>query len=205
MGFHVDKSADDTFSNWNADDVTPQQVKYALIDVDASLRVYDMLRQIPDLTAQLTMGGIVVGKMVDLVPWNRSVACMATRTAYGIIVDDIFCESPPGITQKKVKAGQCMVTIKLEKVYSPSLQIPNYTRSGAREKPTLAKFGLGKIVVPVHMLKENSGSIRTTQTAMIGHSPGITFLQEMMYRRMKSTYAHTWDHLMLEEPASQPT
>jgi hypothetical protein len=180
LGFHVDKSADDTFSNWNADDLTPQQVKYALFDVDASLRVYDKLRQKPDLTARLTMEDIVVGKIVDLVPRNGSVACMATRAASGIIVDDIICDSLPGITQKKVRAGQGMVTIKLEKVYSPSLQIPYYTRSGAREKPTLAEFGLGKIVVPVQMLKDhvNSGSIRITETAMIGHSQGITIPSE---------------------------
>jgi hypothetical protein len=174
LGFHVDKSTDDTFSNWNADNLTPHQVKYALIDVDASLRVYDKLWQKPDLTARLTMKDIVVGKIVDLVPWNGSVACMATRTraASGIIVDDIICYSPPGITQKKVRAGQGMVTIKLEKVYSPSLQIPYYTRSGAREKPMLAEFGLGKIVVPVQMLKDhvNSGSIRITETVMIGLS-----------------------------------
>jgi ribonuclease D len=29
LGFYVDKNADDTFSNWNADDLTAEQVKYA--------------------------------------------------------------------------------------------------------------------------------------------------------------------------------
>ncbi len=121
LGFHVDKNADDTFSNWNADDLTAKQVKYSLFDVDASLRVYDKLRQKPDLTVRLTMEGVIVGKMVDLVLWNGSEACMATRAASGYIVNDIISDSPTGIVQKKVRAGQGMVTLKLEKVFSPSL------------------------------------------------------------------------------------
>jgi hypothetical protein len=104
------------------------------------------------------MEGVIVGKMVDLVPWNGSMACMATRAASGYIVNDIICDSPSGIVQKKVRAGQRMVTVKLEKVFSPSLQISYYTKRGAGETPMLADFGLGKIVVPIQMLKEHINS-----------------------------------------------
>jgi hypothetical protein len=31
LGFHVDQNADNKFSNWNADDLTLEQVKYSFI------------------------------------------------------------------------------------------------------------------------------------------------------------------------------
>jgi hypothetical protein len=107
--------------------------------------VYDKLRQKPDLTVRLTMEGVIVGKMVDLVPLNDSVACMATRAASRYIVNDIICDSPSGIMQKKVRAGQGMVTVKLEKRCSRQVYKFHITQKEGQERhPCLQILDLEK-------------------------------------------------------------
>eukprot|EP00956_Cyclotella_meneghiniana_P022745 scaffold43394_cov22-Cyclotella_meneghiniana.AAC.1 len=155
LGLTIDKSATDTFSDWNAKDLTPSQIKYALIDVDGPLKVYEELSQKPDLTERLTGDKVVIGQRVDIVPRFGHVACMATRAATGRIIDAEYCESPEGIVQTKVRAGKGMAAVQLETVYSPSLEIPHYCKLGKADKPTLADFTSGRLVVPIQMLKEH--------------------------------------------------
>ena len=97
-------------NDWNANKLSDSQINYA--DVCAPLECYQELRHMPDLTIRLTVGDVVAGKTVDLVPRNGSVACMATRAATGCILGtDAVCQSPDGIVQKKVRAGRGMVAI----------------------------------------------------------------------------------------------
>eukprot|EP00956_Cyclotella_meneghiniana_P003609 scaffold4428_cov57-Cyclotella_meneghiniana.AAC.1 len=162
LGFDIDKHEHDTFSDWNAPVLTPSQTKYALIDVDGPLRVYEALSKLPDLSLRLTLEEAVVGKRVDIVPRYGSVMCMATRAATGRIIDAEHCESPDGIAQAKVRAGRGMAAVQLETVYSPALEIPYYRKNGSPEKPTLADFGTTQLVLPIQMLKEHvqSESVR---------------------------------------------
>ena len=113
----MNKNKEDKFSNWNATKLSKDQIKYAILDVDSSLRIYMELKKKPDLTLRLTISEATPGKKVDLVPRNGSVACMATRAATGIIIDGYVCRSPEGIEQKKVRAGQGTVAVQHEHVY----------------------------------------------------------------------------------------
>jgi hypothetical protein len=158
LGHTIDKHGEDTFSDWNAKQLTPEQIKYALIDVDAPLRMYEELSQKPDLTARLTTEDASVGKCVDVVPRYGSVACMATRAATGHIIEADYCVCPDGLSQKKVRAGAGMVTVQLDTVYSPSLEVPHYRKLHDKSKPTLGEFGIGQIVLPVQMLKDHVDS-----------------------------------------------
>jgi hypothetical protein len=156
LGSTVAKISEDTFSNWNADELSPEQIKYALIDVDGPLRVYEELSAKHDLTQRLSLEEATVGKKVDIVPRYGSVASMATRAATGHIIDTIYCESPDGMLLTKVRAGKGMAAVKLDAVYSPSLQIPYYRKAcGDFSKPILADFGNGCLELPVQMLKDH--------------------------------------------------
>ena len=180
LGLLVDENDEDIFSDWNTKKLPPKQIKYALLDVDGPLRMYEELLKTPDLTIRLNMNDVKPGKKVDLVPRYGNVACMATRAATGCIIDADICQSPDGILQKKVRAGSGMVAIQLENVYSPRLEIPHYQKEGSRSQPTLADFGTGQVVGPVQMLKEHvaSNSIRVTptdeNTARNDQAAGIT-------------------------------
>jgi hypothetical protein len=155
LGLTVDKNKDDTFSDWNAKELSASQIKYALIDVDGPLKVFLELSKKPDLTQRLKLSEASIGKLVDVVPRYGSVACMATRAASGRIIDAVYCESPEGIVQSKVRAGAGMVAVQLDTIYSPSLQIPHYRKIDKNAKPTLADFGNGMLILPIQMLKEH--------------------------------------------------
>ena len=156
LGYDLEKRDEDKFSNWNANELTSSQVKYAVGDVCAPLTCYEKLCKIPDLTIRLRKNEATPGKKVDLVPRHGNVACMATRAATGYIIDNsAICQSPDGIVQKEVRAGNGMVAIQLEQIYSPGLKLPHYRKEGCTASPTLADFGTGRVVVPVQMLKEH--------------------------------------------------
>ena len=162
LGYDMKKSDEDRFSDWNTrQKLSPAQEEYAIIDVSAPLDCYEKLQEMPDLTLRLRVEDATVGKRVDIVPRNGSVACMATRAATGCIIDaNVVCQSPEGIVQQAVRAGSGMATVQIEQVYSPGLKIPHYKKTGLRSHPiTLADFGVGKsIVLPVQMLKDHVSS-----------------------------------------------
>ena len=162
LGFDMEKNDLDKFSDWNVNTLSPDQIKYAVEDVCAPLSCYEELKKMPDLTLRLKEDDVTQGKVIDLVPRNGNVACMATRAATGRIVEIDTCQSPEGIVQKKVKAGNGMVAIQLTKIYSPGLKLPHYKKEGSLSPLTLADFGNGQVVVPVQMLKEHvaSASVR---------------------------------------------
>ena len=155
LGLTIDKNEEDRFSDWNADELSTRQITYAAIDVDAPLKIFVELLKKPDLTIRLGVNDATVGKRVDIVPRFGGVACMATRAATGKIVDASYCDSPEGISQSRVKVGPGMVTVMLETIYSPSLEVPHYRKTDKKGKPTLGEFGLRQIVLPIQMLKDH--------------------------------------------------
>ena len=58
----VEKNDKYKSSNWNADELIPDQIKYAWMDVDGSLMLYEELSKTPDLTARLTGEQAIPGK-----------------------------------------------------------------------------------------------------------------------------------------------
>jgi len=86
--------------------------------------------------------------------------------------------SPDGILPKKARCGKGYVTVKIETVYSPALQLTRYRIEATGSRAALEDVGDCHIIIPLKMLKEHvdSDDIRTTdvQIAVDGNNLGIT-------------------------------
>ena len=155
---NIGKKKEDTFSDWNQSKLTDDQVKYAALDAIVHLDLLLTLDQKPDLTRRLTKGDDAPGKVVDIVPRNGSIICMASRAATATILEPHNCDSPSGIQPSVSQPGEGTVLVKLDKIYSPSLLVPSYWKEGLRSrvKPILGDFGKGgTVVLPLSVLKEH--------------------------------------------------
>ena len=132
--------------------LTDNQKKYATIDVIVSLLLYLELEKKPDLTRRLDANDVLAGLIVDLVPQNGSVACMATRAATVEIVDMEICNSPDGILPKKARRGDGCVTVKIQTVYYLALRVPRYRVKETNEHATLKDLSGCHAIVPLKML-----------------------------------------------------
>jgi hypothetical protein len=172
----LDKSSETRLSDWDRNELSEKQTKYAALDSIVSLKIFIEVDKMPDLTRRYTMDDVSIGNTVDLVPMHGSVSCMATRAATGVIVDVAECESPDNITPRLTRAGNGTVAIKIVEIYSPGFKVPAYTYQppDCQESPaTLVHFKEGCcIVVPIRMLKHhvNSNQVRSTPTNTSGSS-----------------------------------
>ena len=60
-------------------DLSPQQKRYAAMDVIVPLRIHKYLSVMPDFTERLTPDAALAGCAVDIVPPHGSLVTMATR------------------------------------------------------------------------------------------------------------------------------
>ena len=160
----VKGSDEDQFSDWEQLTLTDRQLRYAVLDVVLPLNLYLDMKDLPDLTKRLTVDEAKVGVKIDLVPatGTMSAACLATRSAIGIIVDASECKSPSGVTPELAKAGDGCVVVQFDRILSPGLKLPRYKHDG--ESATLSHFQDARAVVPVRMLRAYTESDKVRST-----------------------------------------
>jgi len=78
-----DRSA--LFSDWNTRNPTQEQNQYGAEDAISHVRCYFAMEEKPDLSRRLNPSDAKPGTVVDIVPRNGNIACMASRGATGII------------------------------------------------------------------------------------------------------------------------
>ena len=76
------------------------------------------------LTQRLRIEDIGEEKLVDVVPQNGSIICMASRAATAVILPSAPTESPTGINPNLVQSGDGTVLVRIEELYSPSVLVP---------------------------------------------------------------------------------
>ena len=95
LDLYMPKDDNDTFSRWNCNVLRDAQVKYAALDVIASLLLFEKLQIMTDLEQRLSKKDAQVNDKVDIAPNSGAgKGMMATRAATGIIVDIVNCRSP---------------------------------------------------------------------------------------------------------------
>ena len=95
LDLYMPKDDTDTFSRWNRTVLENSQVKYAALDVIASLLLFEKLQMMTDLEQRLTKKYVKVNDEVDIVPNSgASKGMMATRAATGTVVEMVNCRSP---------------------------------------------------------------------------------------------------------------
>lgn len=144
-------------SKWSQLKLSNDQISCAALDALKSLEVYFHLFRLPDLTIRLKVSKATAEKYVDVVPVHGSVACMATRAAYGRIKDNKYLISPGSMRPVRVQVDeQKQRVVQIEKVLAPNLYIPGYkNKNGA--KACLGDFGKPPfyVVLPNKMLKDH--------------------------------------------------
>ncbi|EJK48190.1 hypothetical protein THAOC_33036 [Thalassiosira oceanica] len=154
LDLHMPKDDTDTFSRWNRTVLENSQVKYAALDVIASLLLFEKLQMMTDLEQRLTKKDVKVNDKVDIAPNSgASKGMMATRAATGTVVEMINCRSPEGLEPSRYTAGAKSVVVEIDEIYSPSFHVPHYTIASTNEKATLDDVGCNCIVIPCSMLR----------------------------------------------------
>ena len=165
LGLRLPKDTNDTFSKWNQDELTTNQIKYATLDAVAHLLVYEQLMTMADFESRLKKKDIEIDDRVDLAPMTgANKGMMATRAATGIVVDITNCASPEGIMPERCSSGSTSVVIEITEIYAPSFKLPFYRVSATSEKASLEDIGHNCIVVPCSMLRlhDPSQQVRST-------------------------------------------
>ena len=167
----IDKSNQLRFSDWTAKILSTDQIKYASLDAIVSRMIYMKLRELPNLTTRLMQSDVKVGILVDIVPQNGSVACMATRAGTGTVVGEGICISPDGVSPDNIQCGMGYVIVKVDTVYSTGLHMPNY-KNAFGAKATLQDFVNAHVALPLLMLKKHSSSTDIRVTPSLGDENG---------------------------------
>jgi len=164
----LEKNPTVRLSKWSVTKLTKAQIEYAALDAIKSLEVYVKLQQLPDLSLRLSKEDAIPGSIVDVVPSHGNVSSMATRAAWGTLVDDKYCRLPLNFTPSRVKRGASTRVVKIEHVTAPHLFVPGIKNSRGNHA-CLGDFGDPpfSILLPIKMMKKHidDNSIRNTPPA----------------------------------------
>ncbi|KAI2504218.1 hypothetical protein MHU86_10241 [Fragilaria crotonensis] len=176
LGEKLDKAPSVRLSRWSCSELCDAQKQYAALDALKSLEVYDQVQHLPDLTQRLLGEAATPNLHVDIVPAHGNVASMATRAAVGTLLDVSSCESPHGVTPRRVKPNQNSRVVKITSVDSPSLVVPGLKKVLNKEGVCLRDFGVPPflIILPLKMLKHHVDShlVRIFTDAELGSAAG---------------------------------
>jgi hypothetical protein len=117
------------FSDWTQT-LTKEQIDYAALDAIKGLEIYNILKDKPDLSVRLKRNEVIPGTKVDIVPSHGNVACMMTRAAEGVILEDDSVVVPLlDSKQNTLKAGKNTIMVKITKVHAPGFIIPKLQKT----------------------------------------------------------------------------
>jgi len=95
--------------------------RYGAEDAIGHVKCYFGMKDKPDLTRRLSPSDATPGTVVDIVPRNGNIACMASRGATGIIEQATEARSPPGIKPQIARPVDGTVVVKLQEIHAPAL------------------------------------------------------------------------------------
>ncbi|KAL7489607.1 LOW QUALITY PROTEIN: hypothetical protein ACHAW6_015277 [Cyclotella cf. meneghiniana] len=108
---------------------------YAAIDATASLKIYEVLQKMPDLSQRWSKDDAKFGTKVDLIPLHWSITCMATRAATGIILEKERYEC------HEVNIGKHTYVVLIKEIYAPALIVAGCGVRDGKSALTLGDLG----------------------------------------------------------------